>query len=201
MQFKYWLMESEKKEAPFETIKATVMVNVPDVRQQTGFTCGSACLRSISKYFQVGPKTEEEFAELCGTTKEGTHPNQLKKFAEKLGLEARLYTGLSIENLKAYIDQRRPVIVEIQAWGNPKKYKELKDGHFVIAVGYDDKNFYFEDPSLMHIRGYMPFEEFDARWKEKETNGDYMYHSGLVIWKKNKEKRKITILNKTRHID
>jgi predicted double-glycine peptidase len=200
MQFKQWLLEGEI--IPKKTIKATVMVNVPDVYQSHDYDCGPCCLRAIAKYFDVFPKDEEEFIKICGTSKkDGTHPNQLKKTAEKLGLEARFYTNLSIESLKTYIDQRRPVIVEIQAYGDPKKYKELKSGHFVIAIGYDKKNFYFEDPSLLHVRGYIPYAEFDSRWQEKETNGDYFYHDGLVVWKKNKEKRKITVLNKAEHID
>lgn len=195
MNFKEWLIMENK------IIQATVMVNVPDVRQSENFDCGPCCLRSISKYFDVGPKTEEEFIEICGTSKkDGTHPKQIQKAAEKLGLKTKFYTGLTIESLKSYIDQRKPVIVEIQAWGNPKKYEKLNDGHFVIAIGYDDSNFYFEDPSLLRIRGYLPYDEFDSRWQELESNGDKFYHSGLVIWS-NKEKRKSTILNKAEHID
>ena len=200
MDFKSWLLEEDMSK---KTIQATVMVNVVDVYQNFDYDCGPCCLRAISKYFDVFPKDEAEFIKICGTSKkDGTHPNQLKKAAEKLGLEARFYTNLSMESLKGYIDERKPVIVEIQAYGNPKKYKELKDGHFVIAIGYNDndRNFYFEDPSLLHVRGYMPYEEFDSRWQEKETNGDYFYHDGLVIWKKNKVKRKITVLNKAEHI-
>jgi ABC-type bacteriocin/lantibiotic exporter with double-glycine peptidase domain len=111
MKFKSWLTESEEK-----NINAKISINVPDVRQSENFDCGPCCLRSISQFFQVGPKTEEEFIEICGTSKkDGTHPKQLKKTAEKLGLFAKFYTGLTIESLKSYIDQKKPVIVEIQA--------------------------------------------------------------------------------------
>jgi hypothetical protein len=70
MNFKEWLIMENK------IIQATVMVNVPDVRQSEDFDC------------DVGPKTEEEFIEICGTSKkDGTHPKQIQKAAEKLGLK------------------------------------------------------------------------------------------------------------------
>lgn len=54
-----------------------------------------------------------------------------------------------------------PVIVLIQAWLDD--YEEdidwnniWEDGHYVVAIGSDDKYIYFEDPSILGGIGYIP---------------------------------------------
>jgi uncharacterized protein YvpB len=53
------------------------------------------------------------------------------------------------------------------------------DGHFIVAIGYDDQNFYFEDPSLAGRRGFIPIAEFDQRWHEDDSG--HKLRLGLVI--------------------
>jgi hypothetical protein len=47
------------------------------------------------------------------------------------------------------------------------------------AVPYDEKNIYFEDPSVAGRRGFIPIEEFDGRWHENDSG--HKAHLGLVI--------------------
>ena len=55
---------------------------------------------------------------------------------------------MSISEIQKYIDEKKPVIVLIQAWSNyPTNYhKNFKYGHYVIAIGYDENYLYFKDP-------------------------------------------------------
>ena len=180
-------------------MQAHIFVNVPDVRQTHPFDCGPACLRSIAKYFGVN-KTEDDLIELCGADPDGADPHDIVKVAKSLGLEAEFHNNFTAEKLKAEIDKGRPVICEIQAWGKPQNYDKLNDGHYVIAVGYDDEYIFFEDPSLKFIRGFLTYEEMESRWKERENDGSEYHHSVVVVWQESHPQNK-KILNKARHIN
>jgi len=63
------------------------------------------------------------------------------------------------------------VIIDFQAWGDPegKDYtEEWEDGHYGIAVGYDQNSLYIEDPSLLGTVGFLTHDEFLARWHDYE---------------------------------
>jgi len=91
--------------------------------------------------------------------------------------------GMTIDELKDYLDEEKPVICNIQAWGEPKYYKTADSGHYVVAIGYDDEKIYFEDPSIDEHRGYLSYKDFDKRWHDKETDNVHTDHLGIVIWK------------------
>jgi len=176
--FKAWLLKEESGE-----LLQHIKINLPSAKQQGNFTCGAACLRSISSYYKVGPETECDFVKAVKATKQdGTEPDNLVKAAKAFGLNAVVKEGMSIKELKAYIDKQWPVICNIQAWGDPKQYKKLTSGHYVIAIGYDDKHLYFEDPSMKGNRGKLTCEEFEERWNDKQKNGEKTRHLGIVIW-------------------
>ena len=89
----------------------------------------------------------------------------------------------------------------LQAWGKPQNYdscrKDCKDGHWLIAIGYDTENFYFEDPSLNNERGFINIKSLDSRWhdielynsKNKEIHNTD--HYGIAIWGNNVERKEI----------
>jgi predicted double-glycine peptidase len=77
----------------------------------------------------------------------------------------------------------------LQAWPSrsKKNYKnDWKDGHWVVAIGYDAKGVYFEDPSLAAIRGFLNYKDLKVRWHDQAGSGKekrYIDHYGLAIWK------------------
>jgi hypothetical protein len=95
--------------------------------------------------------------------------------ASSYGLETSLSQNLTIEDLKESIVSKIPVIIVAQAWngyeedGNWVKVKQDRwedvwnDGHYMIVIGIDSRNIYFEDPSLLGTRGVIPIDEFLAR--------------------------------------
>jgi uncharacterized protein YvpB len=73
----------------------------------------------------------------------------------KKGVEVFASSGVSLEELKRYIDNGYPVIVVVQAWAD--RYMTLEDwrttydyGHYAVDIGYQDKIFTFEDPASTH---------------------------------------------------
>jgi|LSQX01.2.fsa_nt_gb predicted double-glycine peptidase len=132
------------------------IIPVKSVKQNHNYDCGAAALKSISHYYGISLGKEREFIKLCDTGKrKGTHPDDIVRAANALGLKAKLRSHMTLQSLKSLLDRRIPVICAIQAWGDPKDYDKPVNGHYVVAVGYDDKNIYFEDPSLKGPRGFI----------------------------------------------
>jgi len=90
---------------------------------------------------------------------------------------------MTIDELKLHIDAENPVILPIQAWTNNKKTNWAKtwdEGHYVIAVGYDESNIYFRDPSSIYIT-HLTEAELKERWHDKDIKGNKYINFGIVI--------------------
>jgi predicted double-glycine peptidase len=174
MRFRVWLEQHKPK----------ILIPIQTAKQSHDYDCGSAALRAICEYYKVGPEDQAEFIKACDTGKEkGTHPEDLVKAARSFGLNAGIAHNMNLEQLFHLLDQEIPVICAVQAWGNKHDYHKLDDGHYVVAIGYDDENVYFEDPSMKASRGYIPFQEFMRRWNDIEYGKDKTeHHLGIAVW-------------------
>jgi ABC-type bacteriocin/lantibiotic exporter with double-glycine peptidase domain len=110
--------------------------------QQTFYTCGPVALLDVLKLKGNFSHTEKELAKLCKTNpKTGTSATDLVKAAQQLGLEiAETKSYGTIKAIERHIDKGHYAIVCYQ-----HLYSE--DGHFGVITQYDDKAFYFRDPS------------------------------------------------------
>ncbi len=169
-----------------------VRVALPDVRQETDYSCGASCLQAVCKYYGVGPDHEWEYVAMLRTNPEvGTRPSQVVRVARKLGLRLRPFCPMSMAQLKHQLALRRPVLLLIQAWGREscggrtwrRTYEDTwSDGHWVVAIGFDNDGFFFEDPSLHSARGFLSFAELDVRWRDETLGGERLLRYGLVLW-------------------
>lgn len=159
---------------------------VPSKSQKTGFTCGPAALRSILHYFGV-TKSEEELKKLTKANEdEGTNTEELIKVARHFGLKTKVKYNMDKQHLKDWLDEDKPVIVCFQAWGSKKYYKTKESGHYAVVIGYDDKNVYFQDPSIhSKTRGYLPWDTFIKRWHDEDRD-----RYGIAMWKPGAKKKK-----------
>jgi predicted double-glycine peptidase len=110
-------------------------------------------------------------ARLHITPQQGTRPENIVRAAREFGLTAELREGLGLEDLEAALRKGTTAIVNIQAWreGQDKPWAETwEDGHYVILLGMDAANMYFEDPSLLGTRGVIVRREFLDRWHDYE---------------------------------
>lgn len=165
--------------------EATIRVNLPSVKQTKNYSCGAGALRSIAKHYGI-EMSEKDFMKLLKTSyEEGTDPTNLKKTANILSLNVKEHHNMSINLLKKYLNEGKPIICAIQAYGKPKDYKEDKNGHYVIAIGYDKSYIYFEDPVLKGKRGHLKNDEFLKRWHDYDEGRKFKCY-GLVVWKDKK---------------
>jgi hypothetical protein len=79
----------------------------------------------------------------------------------------------------------------LQAWRNEDyelredaRYRnDWDDGHWIVAIGYDQDGVYFEDPSLAAIRGFLFYDELLVRWHDVGPRMEHWPRFGLVVWK------------------
>jgi predicted double-glycine peptidase len=163
------------------------LLAMPDVRQHTVYACGAAALQAVLAYYGINAR-QDTLMQRLGTDPEiGTRWWEIERIArDDYGLASSDREHMTIAELEGYIDRRIPVIIAIQAWvdGQPGGLedwaKRTKDGHYVVATGYDDQNVYFEDPAIFGI-GYIPKAELDARWHDFDEYGWRLEHFGMMF--------------------
>lgn len=140
---------------------------MPSGRQTFDYDCGAKALQLVLAYYGLDFR-EDVLIEELGTTEYGTLAKNMAEFSRGQGFEVIVEKGMILENLKKYIDERRPVIVLMQAWVD--RYMTIRDweavnehGHYVVVIGYKDGIMIFEDPSSFP-RTWMTEEEFLSRW-------------------------------------
>jgi predicted double-glycine peptidase len=144
---------------------------VPDVRQSTGYTCGAAALQAVLAYWGRPEREDRLAVRLHSTPEAGTHPLDIVRVAREFGLTAELREGLDLPDLEAALVSGTPVIVDLQAWRERDDLpwtETWDDGHYMVLIGMDAEKLYFEDPSLLGRRGFIPRAEFVDRWHDYE---------------------------------
>lgn len=151
--------------------------------QQQSYSCGPAAIREVLARLGVD-KSEEELIAFLGTDPEnGTPPDAMVAGCKKLGLDVEAKSGMTVAELEQCLDAGQPVIVCLQAWGTPDGYAAEESGHWAVAIGANKGNILFADSELAGPleRGFIPHEEFDRRWRDKDGDGREWDHFGIVV--------------------
>jgi len=157
--------------AKLPALAPELAAGIPDVRQSTGYSCGAAALQAVLAYWGTSEREDRLMARLHTTPQNGTSPDNIVRVAGEYGLKAELREGLTLDDLEAALRQGLTVIVDLQAWRvkDDKPWTETwDDGHYMDLLGMDANNLYFEDPSLLGSRGFIPRAEFLDRWHDYE---------------------------------
>jgi len=158
------------------------LIRVPLTRQATNFTCGAASVQSLLGYLGHDFGEAELSRKLKSNSQIGTAYRQIEQLAKAMGYSVSVHKDMSLADLKGQLDKRQPVICLLQAWNeHPVDYKEdWNDGHYALAVGYDEKNIFFMDPSTLGNYTYIPEGEFLDRWHDTDGK-EKLSHFGMVI--------------------
>lgn len=141
--------------------------------------CGPASLKMVLNYYNID-KTEEEMAELCGTTKDlGTDDKGIKQAVEGLGFKLEIKDNGTFEDIKNWLDKRVPVIVDWFTRGRADyDDSETADGHYSVVVGLDDRYIYIQDPEIGGLRK-MERKDFMKVWFD--FTGEFIKPNELII--------------------
>lgn len=164
--------------------RGAIRVELPNVVQRQDYTCGAAAVLAIATYYGA-EVTEAELVDVMAFDRRGSDPAHLHAAAAHCGLRVQEVQPMSDAQLRACLDRARPVILMLQAWGDRASYVDhWTDGHWVVAIGYDRRGVYFEDPMLECVRGYLPYAELGARWHDLAGPDDARVERyGLAMWR------------------
>jgi len=194
---KVYLERAAKNRKDHDIPEQVIRSPLRNVAQPDCYSCGAAALWSVCAYFGVvGSPEGMDFAEQFKAFKKelGTNPDdgtsyrKMAEYANKHGLHAESRDKLTCKQLEQLLQKGTLVICSIQAYGDPERYDKDESGHYVVAIGFNDKHFYFMDssvPSDQHRRGYLPKEEFDRRWHDDEGTKEHPEphtHLGIIIY-------------------
>jgi len=129
------------------------MIKIKSFRQTRGY-CGPASLKMVLGYYGAN-KSEAALAKLSGATRSrGIDAKGMLRAAGKLGFEGLIKDYASISDIKRYIKQNIPVIVD---------WFSQDDGHYSVAVGLDERFIYLQDPEIGKVRK-LGLETFRRVW-------------------------------------
>lgn len=169
---------------------AQKFLRLPDVRQIGEDGGGPAVLQAILAYYGLDARQDVLRQRL---TERGGGPNDFRQMIRVIGeygLKPVVVNKMSEQQLRDQIDKGFPVLVAVQAWGKGETAgtgrsvtdwaRRKDDGHWLVALGFDDMVFYFEDPAIFGIgsirRDSMPF-----RWHDYDGKGNRLEHLGIVV--------------------
>ena len=93
---------------------------------------------------------------------------------------------MTVSDVIQFIKKQKPVILVLQAWTYMRRVDwkhDWIDGHYVVAIGFDEKNISFEDPSSF-VRTFLSFEELDERWHDVDAHNKKLDHIGIIVSKR-----------------
>ncbi len=165
------------------------LLDFPELRQTYDYDCGASALQGVLAYYGKEFREEQLLKQLdtVRTTmrEHGTRLSRMKSVAERHGLRAEVRGMLTVDAVKKYIDQGVPPILLLQAWmDKPNKGgwpKDYRDGHYAVAIGYDEKRIYFEDPSSFK-RVWLSYAELEKRWHDlADDNKTPVEHVAVIV--------------------
>ena len=168
----------------------TTILNVPNVNQPSNFTSGPAALQAVLAYYGSTTSLDKLINMTNSTSANGTLPGAISQTANNLGFNSVIKENMSLEDLQHYIILGTPVIVNAQAWKNNATNSQnwtddQNDNHYMVVIGIDSTNVYFEDPAILGSRGYIPNQEFLDRWhdtyQDSTGNNTTNIHLGIII--------------------
>ena len=182
-----------------KTQEADVFIDIPDLRQYGGYTCGATCVQMLMNW--IDPYSSDlnlaTYEEELGTNEEaGTPAENIVEYFEENEVKISAKEKRTIDDLISALDRGHPVLMCIQAWpsseegdgynttdpGDADTY--LTEGHWVICVGYQDQKngyvFYFNDPACVgHCM--MNEKDLEERWIDMDAGGKIYDHYGIEI--------------------
>lgn len=167
------------------------LLNFPNLRQSDHDSCGVVALQVVLQYYGIDLVESELKTDLKFNKKDGVLPENIIKFCHKMDLKTDDKENMTIDDLKKYINDDIPVIIEIQSWKNYPKPKDIKyendweDGHYVVVIGYTDKEIILSDSATINLT-YIKYDDLMERWHDIDKGEKHIQYGIAIYGKKPK---------------
>ncbi|GGI74865.1 hypothetical protein GCM10010914_06270 [Deinococcus wulumuqiensis] len=151
-------------------VSGYVLDGVPLVRQ-TYNACGPASIAQVLGYYGLSLSQQEISRQTRASDRSYMTAQAIVDFAPQVGLGARLYSGGSLQTVRAAIKHGLPLIALQSHIPQPGKVIP----HWRVVVGYDDaaRLVYLMDPLLGYVA--LGFADFDRVWEGQRGQFAVMY--------------------------
>ncbi|MCD8351518.1 MAG: C39 family peptidase, partial [Planctomycetaceae bacterium] len=149
----------------------------------TDYTCGVAVVQSLLAHGGILFRQDVLEKAVGATPEDGTGPDAIMKSLRQHGFHATMEENMTLERLRCHIDAGRPVVCLLQAWNGDPDFDYStgwEDGHYAIAIGYDDCRIYFMDPSTLANYVYIDNAAFLSRWHDGNETVQ-IWQAGIVV--------------------
>jgi len=164
------------------------IIKFPEVKQTFDYDCGAKSVQSVLFYYGIDAR-EDEIMRLALTDKrKGTLISGIIRAFKKYRLKT-ISGKMDIKKIKEFINKEIPVIILLQSWAGGKISNwqdNWKDGHYAVAIGYDSKKIYFEDP-YSFVKTYLSYSELEERWHGMDGKKKCFNYGIAVLGKKRKK--------------
>jgi ABC-type bacteriocin/lantibiotic exporter with double-glycine peptidase domain len=152
------------------------LVDVPHFMQSDDSTCGPSCLKMVFAYWGVN-KSEKEISIACNHTYQlGCQGEDMVEAAKIFGFDAYVKNNSTIDDLKYYLSQNIPVIVD---WF----CGDIPEGHSSVVIGVDEDKVYILDPYEEDMRE-VSISDFVRCWfdfRETPITPSNLYVAQIMI--------------------
>ena len=135
--------------------------------QSEEFGCLAACAAMVLRVVGISV-SQPELNRLLDLRTGGVPYSRLQRLA-KYQVNVSLLPGLETD-LQRAIDRQNPPIIFVHT-SQLRTYWTLSTRHAIVVSGYDDTNFYVNDPAFADAPKQVPIDELMLAWLEF----DYMY--------------------------
>jgi predicted double-glycine peptidase len=133
------------------------MIDIPDIRQQTGYTCGPAAVRAALS--AVGLDfSEADLTAAMKTTAAGTSPRSMVAAMLTMGFDFTAGT-MDLADLRHFTHRGYPVVALVTGLDGA--------GHYVTVAGMDRRDVHLHDPA----HGALSFRR--AAFLDRWCDGDW----------------------------
>jgi len=166
-----------------EGIRPHKLIEIPQTGQATFYTCGVAVLQSLLYHNGIEYTQDDILPSVESTPEHGTGIVLMNRFLNENGIDAEIRRNITLQELRGCIDHGHTVICLMQAWNEDSGHDysdDWNDGHYVVAVGYNDDRIYFMDPYTIANYAYIDNDDFLVRWHA--LNGGVRYlNTGIIV--------------------
>lgn len=142
---------------------------VPQLRQQTDFSCGASSLQAVLQFYGVDIEEDVLRKRLGTDAKDGTDAADMAALLREEGVNARALEGLGTAQLVRAVRGGNPVLVCFQKAPLSEVHK-IENGHWAVVAGVSGNELLFMDPSGTGTVS-LSIPQFEARWVDDESDG------------------------------